>query len=456
MSARETIITDFSQTSKSKFSILDYIGSVNFGIILLIALVVLCFLGMIIRQENTPEFAAYFSQLSDFQQILYSSLGLFDIYHSWYFTALLGLLSLNIILASVDRFPKSWTFISTPKTVVSEKWLKGQKPSYTIILQGEKDEIIEKIVNACQSSGWRKITMSENTIFAESGAWNRLGAYPVHLGLLIIFFGGFLTSQLSFSGEIPLTVGQSANRIQSEQLPFTIICKDLEQKLINPKGSIETSNTFDWLTHLQIKDENGTREAIVQLNRPFDYRGYRIFHSNFLPMGKARSVTVQFDSERLTFKQNETKSLADGTSIRFVDFRADFRSDKKSGNENSIRYQNPAAIFEITSANGSRETVYAQKNTPVKLLDFERVSEQHTLFVRYDPGASIVYFGFALLGLSLVAVFFFSHQRVWSILEETAEGFTVTIGGNSNRNQLGFEDKFRKFIAKFVVLPSGG
>lgn len=455
MSAKEAAIINFPETSQSKTSLLsksiDLISSVNFGIILLILLVLLCFLGMLISQENSPGFEAYFSQLSLFQQILYSTLGLFDIYHSWYFTTTLGLLSLNIILASVERFPKTWTFISNPKFTVSQKWLSGQKLNYSITLQGTKDEIIEKIIDTYKSTGWRKITVSENTIFAESGAWNRLGAYPVHLALLIIFFGGFLTSQLSFSGEIPITIGQSANRILSEQLPFTIICNDLEQKLLNPKGSIEVTNTLDWLTHLQIKDEFGTQEAIVQLNRPFDYRGYRIFHSNFLPMGKARNVTIQYNSEQLTFKQNETKTLADGTKIRLVDFRANFSLNKETANENSTRYQNPAAVLEVQTANGSKQTIYAQKSLAIKLLDFERVAEQHILFIRYDPGASVVYFGFALLSLSLVAVFFFSHQRVWSILEETAENtFKITIGGNSNRNQTAFEQKFKRFITKIL------
>lgn len=455
MSARETAIINFPEISQSKTSLLsksiDLISSVSFGIILLILLILLCFLGMIISQENSPGFEAYFSQLTLFQQILYSSLGLFDVYHSWYFTATLGLLSLNIILASIDRFPKTWSFISQPKIDVSEEWLCKQKPNYSISLQGTKDEVVKKITNNYKSNGWRKIKVGENTLFAESGAWNRLGAYPVHLALLIIFFGGFLTAQLSFSGEIPLTIGQSANRIQSAQLPFTVICTDLEQKLINPKGSTEITNTLDWLTQLQIKDEFGTHEAVVQLNRPFDYRGYRIFHSNFLPMGKARSVTIQYNSEQLNFKQNETKTLADGTNIRLVDFRANFSLNKETANEHSTRYQNPAAVFEIQTPNSKKETVYAQKNSPIKLLDFERVSEQHTLFVRYDPGAPIIYFGFALLSLSLVAVFFFSHQRVWSILQETSENnFIVTIGGNCNRNQTVFENKFKRFINKIL------
>lgn len=455
MSAKEAAVTNFPENAMPNPSFLsktlDYAASVNFGIILLILLVALCFVGMIVRQENSPDFSVYYASLSPFQQVIYNLLGFFDIYRSWYFSATLGLLSLNIILASAERFPKTWTFISNPKTIVSEKWLKGQKLNYSIELKGEKDEIIEKIVNNYKATGWRKVAINKNVVFAESGAWNRLGAYPVHLALLIIFFGGYLTSQLSFSGEIPLSVGQSANRVQTEKLPFSITCTDLEQKLINLKGSIETNNTLDWLTYLQLKDEDGTHEAIVGLNKPFDYRGYRIFHSKSLPMGKARNATIQYNGENLIFKQNETKILANRTKISLIDFRANFSLEKELPNENSTRYQNPAAVLEIQLPNSKKETVFAQKNTEVKLIDFERVSEQHTLFIRYDPGAKIVYFGFALLSLSIVGVFFFSHQRIWSILEETAENnFKITIGGNSNRNETAFEQKFKNFITKIL------
>ncbi|HSK72256.1 MAG TPA: cytochrome c biogenesis protein ResB, partial [Pyrinomonadaceae bacterium] len=55
--------------------------------------------------------------------------------------------------------------------------------------------------------------------------------------------------------------------------------------------------------------------------------------------------------------------------------------------------------------------------------------------------------GFALLSLTLLAVFFFSHQRVWAALEETSENeFNVIVAGNTNRNQSGFDEKFKRFI----------
>ena len=42
-------------------------------------------------------------------------------------------------------------------------------------------------------------------------------------------------------------------------------------------------------------------------------------------------------------------------------------------------------------------------------------------------------------------VFFFAHKRVWAAITPTADGkFEVVLAGEANRNQFGFEDKFKK------------
>jgi cytochrome c biogenesis protein len=80
-------------------------------------------------------------------------------------------------------------------------------------------------------------------------------------------------------------------------------------------------------------------------------------------------------------------------------------------------------------------------------VEFERVGDAHILSVQKDPGASVVYLGFILLTLTLAAVFLFAHQRIWARIEPRGAGaFEVVIGGNTNRNKLGFEDRFRKLI----------
>src|SRR6185369_10540125 len=117
----------------------------------------------------------------------------------------------------------------------------------------------------CHAKGWmaaHSTTEKQGQVFlfAESGLWNRFGAYAVHVALLTILFGGFLTAQLGNTGSMPLSPGQPSNLMSdtvvdldranevTQQLPFRIHCTDIQQKLIKKDGSISAMNTIDWMT----------------------------------------------------------------------------------------------------------------------------------------------------------------------------------------------------------------
>jgi cytochrome c biogenesis protein len=459
------------------------LSSVRFGIIMLILLGLACLIGMLVMQQNMDGFENYYAQLTPSQQLLFGMLGFFDIYNSWYFNALLAILSINIILASYQRWPKAWAFISKPRTEATNRWLKTQKQNASFSQTGIKDEIINHLTEAAKKAGWRKVLVNSNNkrtvVFAESGAWNRLCAYAVHVGLLTIFSGGFLTNQFGYTGQLPLIPGQTANQIYQivfelnqikevkKQLPFEVTCTDIQQKLINNDGAISAMNTLDWMTMVRIKDESGTYEGVVQMNKPLDYRGYRFFQASFSPIARARNITIRLKSENsgevqdILIERNGTTALSDGTQIRFVDFKGNFSLTGGGQDEETSNYTNPAAILQVTQPNSTPQTVYAfgsqMTNIPIaqktiagftyQLVKFEKVSDQHILSVQRDPGANVVYIGFTLLCLTLVAVFFFSHQRIWMAVEETAPNkFDITIGGNANRNQNTFDEKFKRFI----------
>jgi cytochrome c biogenesis protein ResB len=82
------------------------------------------------------------------------------------------------------------------------------------------------------------------------------------------------------------------------------------------------------------------------------------------------------------------------------------------------------------------------------LTEFERAPTATVLSVQFDPGAEVVYAGFTILCLMLIAVFFFSHQRLWIVVEDG----NVYLGGDANRNRLGFEDRAKK-VAELIRQP---
>src|SRR5688572_2514688 len=187
--------------------------SVRLGVTLLCLLGLACLVGMLIMQQNVDGFENYYAALTPAQRLLYGRLGFFNIYHVWYFNALLCLVSLNIILASIDRFPKTFKFISKPQVVVPLRWLAEQRQSASFESSEPHDTLLGETREVLKKFGWKKIRTAEKGgrtyLLAESGVWNRFGAYAVHVGLLTIFLGGFLTAQLGTTGNLPLAPGES-------------------------------------------------------------------------------------------------------------------------------------------------------------------------------------------------------------------------------------------------------
>src|SRR5205085_1269768 len=334
---------------------LNLLSSVRFGVMLLVLLAAASMVGMLVIQVNVDGFDKHYAAMTPATKLLFSTLGFFDIYHSWYFNVLLLVLSLNLVLASIDRFPGAWQYVKRPKFDVQPVWLRKQSVTTTLKLKGEsRNAVAEQVALAARSIGMKAFVTEKGTrtfVFAQKGAWNRLGAYAVHVALLTIFTGGFLTTQLGHTGTMALRPGTAANQMHETAfqivedrllpsqamvaLPFNVECTDIQQLLIKKDGPITSDNTIDWLTRVRIKDEYGTHDALVHLNRPYDYRGYRFFQASFVPNGRARTITLRVapeqggDAEELTLPRGGTTTLKDGTRVEFKDFRANFK-DRKS------------------------------------------------------------------------------------------------------------------------------
>jgi cytochrome c biogenesis protein len=314
------------------------------------------------------------------------------------------------------------------------------------------------------------------TLFAQRHVWNRLGAYAVHLALLIIFVGGFLTSRYAAGGTMELRPGQTSSvfetfdtrldgqTVSRAQMPFEVECTDIQQELLKPEGGLDVMNTIDWLTFVKIRERGVEVPALIHLNSPFDYRGYRFFQSSFEPIGNARQVTLRIEaaagnSQEVTI-QRDGVAVVDGLGkVAYVNFYPDFAMEHGHPANASDDYNNPAAELRITTPDGSVRTAFALSSRSegrgdgsasadhsLSLKSFEKVATSHTLTVQYDPGRIPVYTGFVLLILSLSSVFFFSHERIWAVIEANGKRSLVHFGGHTNRNKAAFEARFKSLV----------
>jgi cytochrome c biogenesis protein len=512
--AEETIKEKAREISPSKTAswldhVLFFLSSVRFGVVLLCIMVFLSLVGMLIIQQNVNGFDAYFASLTPAEKLVYSSLDFFDIYYSWYFKFLLLVLSLNIVLASIDHFPAAWSYISKPKLSATRDWLSRQRQSAVLQVRGEtKQRVAEEVSRIFKNNGFSARTIESSNIsyaldeqgnknysdiisktqlyvFGESGKWNRLGAYIVHVFLLTLFLGHFVALQTGFDADVRMMPGQETSEIQlieinldrqerfAVALPFKITCTDIEQKLIDPKGSIEINNTLDWRTQIKIEDpEYGATVADVSLNKPFEYRGYRFFQASAITVGSARTMTLELTPQdgsqpvNVNLSRNGAAKLPDGTRIEYEAFFPDFVLNQGKPDTRSADYKNPAVVLNIMTPDGEKKTAYAfgakmPDNIPIgapiagykwRLASFEKSPLAHVLSIKYDPfnAAFVAWYigGFGLIG-ALCFVFFISHKRIWALIEETKENdYEVVLSGNTNRSEQAFEDKFKRIVVE--------
>jgi cytochrome c biogenesis protein len=418
-------------------------------------------------------------------------------HHTKYFNLMLVLLSLsiiNFILASINHLQAAWSYIVDKEIIASPDTAMAQnfKEKIELPILGRK-QLVERAATAARAMKLNiRITPEETrtTIFAERGVWNRLGTYAVHVGLLTIFISGFLDSYRGYTGEMWIEPEKRSDKIarqvsnvensmtqhavrQTElQLPFTVEGLDIQQQLIDKSLPNDPSNTLDWITRVRIHDhETGQQtEAKVQMNDPFDYRGHRFFQVSFTPSGNARTIKLKITpaaggaSEEVTIGRNGKVNISDGTQLHYFEFNPSFtaNADLEAG-VTSRDYVNPAAHLAYLKPGGEQGEMWAFtegfineiSNTPIfkskflddrpyrlVLTDFEKVPHAHMLFIKYHPGTKLMYIGVTILCLALMGVFFFSHQRLWIVVEDG----TVYLGGNSNRNRLGFEDCAKKVV----------
>ncbi|HKG22998.1 MAG TPA: cytochrome c biogenesis protein ResB [Blastocatellia bacterium] len=472
--------------------VLRLLSSVRFGILMLMLLLACCMAGMVIMQQSVDGFDLYYERMAPAQRVLYGMFGLFDIYHSWYFTALLAITGLNIVLSSIDRFPTAWQYIRKPKTSASPNFIRAQMFNATDQARESPESFAERVATAWSKHGLRSRLSRQDgriTVFAQRNTWNRMGAYVVHVALLMILVGGFLTSRYGVGGVMEIVPGTSSNtfatfendlkggRSGKAQLPFAVECTDLRQELIRPEGGLDVMNTIDWLSFIRIKEGDRDLPALVHLNAPFDYRGYRFFQSSFQPEGHARRISVVLnppggEPREVTIDRGGSVEVDGMGQVSYANFYPDFVLQRGMPETASGDYNNPVAELRITAPDGKTRREYAfnsemlgqsphatgpgknedQEIGPppaagrVLLKSFEKVALSHTLTVQYDPGRAPVYAGFLLLTLSLCAVFFFAHQRVWAVIEPCGNGSRAHFGGNTNRNRPAFEGRFNSLV----------
>ncbi len=446
-----------------------FFSSLKFTVLLLIILAITSISGTLILQRGDPQ--RYIKAYGEAGYKIIKALELYDVYHSWWFLIFMFVLAVNIIVCSIDRFPRAWKFIKEPLRWPSLAILGEMKPQERLKAGYSLEEATDKVWEVLHFKGYKaekKVQEKEGRVFAQRGVINRMGVYLTHLSVLTILIGGLIGGIWGFTGGMTIVEGESSRNVsifgtrKMITFPFDVRC-DAFQVTYYP-GTMTPKDYRSTVTILEGGKPVLTKD--IRVNHPLTYKGIKFYQANYGTIS-SREGTLALEvmprggeSFRVRVRVGDSVPLKGGYTLKLVAFYPDLvigRDNQPMNRSDELR--NPAALLEVDERGKPRfrswvfaffPEVHNVKYAPFK---FEYVSFkglQYTgLQVSRDPGVWIVWLGCTLMVLGLTVSFFLSHRRIWVYIEDKGKKRQVLVVGNTNRSQGAFSQYFEELMDAF-------
>ena len=456
---------------------LTFFSSVHVAVLTLIMLAAISIIGTVLQQENIGDagdnlrlFQQFFGDAGRAQRAFEISekIGFFNLYETWYFYALLGLLSTSLIVCSLRRLPMTWQIMARPKVELEEPAFKASPNRRSLTLRLPPAEAVSAVAGILAKAGYR-VREGERDgarfLFGQKGAYSRLGIYVTHFSIIIIFIGGILGSLFGYKGYMQIAEGEATDQFtlrgagnKTGKVPFQVRCDDFTVDYY--PGSSRPKDFYSQLTVL-----DGGKEVLkekIEVNSPLKYGGIWFYQSSYGDTGRGMTATIRAADPRSGAAQDlrftdRTPAEVPGTGIRiqlqriYPDFAMD---EQRRPTSRSNQPRNPVAQVQVLLPDGQSRQAYLFKlrpdlktveDLPIDLTFTNVESIQYTgLQVVHDPGVWVIWTGCTLMVLGLWFAFFVSHRRVWVRLREEGGATAVVLAGNANKNRETFTEDFEK------------
>ena len=339
------------------------------------------------------------------------AMGFIDMYRSWWFVGLLVLFAANLLICTLDRFPRIWKLVIEPMKPLTDEQFRTLGIKRDLTLKGKPDNIKETVGDALKKIGMKYTESSGDEglqLYAQKGRYSRLGVFITHISMLIILLGALIGSFFGFKGSLNLPEGMAYSmafrqvgflspverkeremlidtvqeaggdlavaaaglrvskdhlrgRMQNlglQPLEFQVYCEDFEVEFYG-----NSDMPKEYTSHLRVYDKGvEVMDKWIEVNEPLIYKGYTFYQSSYGVMGdpttykyilKATSGTGQTQTHMVRLGE---KITIPGTNIEasVSDFTPSLRFDTSG---NAITYSelmnNPAIRLKIWE--GGRE-----------------------------------------------------------------------------------------------------
>ncbi len=419
----------------------ELLSSMRFAISLLTLISIASVIGTVMKQ-NEP-MANYVNQFGPFWFEVFSKLGLYAVYSTWWFLLIMGFLVLSTSLCIIRNAPKMLKDMRSWRENVREQSLRNfhHKAEWTTALPHAV--LTQQLINRVAANGYKTKVVDKGgatLISAKQGAANKWGYIFAHSAIVIICVGGLLDSDLpirfqewvygktpfagngviaqipaqhrlgvnnpSFRANTFLPEGSSSNTaviprgngVLIQDLPFTL---QLDKFVID---FYSTGMPKLFASHVTVIDhDNGKRfSSVIEVNHPLIYRGMAVYQSSFDDGGSKLKLTgypmtgTSHASFALAGEIGGTTPLARGGeyTVEWSGFRP-FNVENMASGGQDVRAVNPDKSFNQQFSEGlNKQLGSAAKSAESK--EFKNIGPSVQYKLRDKTGQAREYHNYML------------------------------------------------------------
>ena len=387
-----------SLTSSTR--LINFLGSMNLAISLLVVVAIASVIGTILRQ-NQP-YTDYQIKFGSFWFDLFKTLDLYDVYSAVWFLSILAFLVISIATCVGRNTPGVLRELRHYRENVQEKSLRAMKHQTVIPTAQNTAQAQALATRILHNQGFKtrqKASADHTVVAGMKGRANHWGYWLTHVGMIVIFIGGLLdsrlplmlaewqgtlkpetrnipagevpaisqlsTSNFSYRGSVDIPEGSRANILFQpmregyfvQHLPFEVEVKEF--RVEHYSTGMPKSFESDLVIH--DKDLAKPLETTISVNHPLFYKGVAIYQANFGDGGSEVKLRLHPFSSRYAAQDVEGKIFGDYNltssdqqyKLELKDFRL-FNINDMEDETGKVKKKNigPSITFKLRDATG--------------------------------------------------------------------------------------------------------
>jgi cytochrome c biogenesis protein len=388
-------------------------------------------------------------------------LGLFYVFQTWWFRLLLALLTVNIIVCSINRWKGIWITSFRARVRMGEAFFKHARFNARMGATVPVSAAAAQVRDTLSRSRYRvREEADESTVamYADRNRFSRFGTFFTHISIVLLLVGAIVGGLWGFRDD-EFIVAEGATREVGFGTGLAVMLEHFadEYYLEGPPKDYRSDVV---LYERGVEVKRGT----IRVNEPMKHNGVRFFQSFY---GQTAVMEVKDDAGTLLYNGGVPLAWrtrdgdrpvgsfnlpAHGLSVYVI--------GPPSGENDPLI---PAGEMRVEIYRQSGGRLLAAENVvqgaPAEIggleFNFQRESRFTGLSVAKDPGLNIIWVACGLMVLGLFMLFYFPHRRLWVLCRPRPDGGSEVLMGTTAERDLSLTNEFARVAGRMRLILSG-